>query len=103
LYGRVHPESLDEFSDRIESAEISFPHMRGRSCYPKHVQAAEALSGLPDLKLLHVDGDDGAATVTFAGKGASVRVAVERSNEPVDVLSSCGDDAADQVHPYRAS
>jgi hypothetical protein len=102
LYGRVHEESLDEFSERIETGAISFPHMRGRSCYPKHVQAAEALHGQPDLKLLHVDGDDQAATVTFAGRRSSVRVSVERYSEPLDVFSSCGDDTADQVFPYRA-
>ena len=102
LYGRVHADSLDEFAGVVESGQISFPHMRGRSCYPKHVQAAEALSGQPDLKLLHVEGDENAAVITFASNDHSVRIAVERSSEPLDVLSSCGDEAADQVFPYRA-
>ena len=101
LYGRVEQGSLDGFAERIESGEVSFPHMCGRSCYPKHVQAAEALNGLPDLKLLHVSGDDSSATVTFASRDTRVRIEVERSSEPMDILSSCGDEAADQVFPYR--
>lgn len=102
LYGRVHADSLDEFADVVESGEVSFPHMRGRSCYRKHVQAAEALSGQEGLKLLHVDGDESAAVITFASKDALVRIAIERGSEPLDVLNSCGDEAADQVYPYRA-
>jgi hypothetical protein len=102
LYGRVYPELLDDFVDCVESGSVSFPQMRGRSCYPKHVQAAEALSGQPGLKLLHVDGDEHAATVTFAGRSESLKVSVRRSSEPLDVLSSCGADAAGPVYPYLA-
>ncbi len=102
LYGRVHLDALVEFTDRVESGALSFPHVRGRSVYPTHVQAAEALSGLAGLSLLHVAGDESAATVTFATKDASVTIAVARSSEPLDVLKNCGSEAADQMFPYRA-
>ncbi|MDH3716032.1 MAG: hypothetical protein OET44_19540 [Gammaproteobacteria bacterium] len=101
LYGRVHPDLLDGFARETESGRLSMPHLRGRSYYPKHVQAAEAMSGRSDLKLLHVAGDDQAATVTFATPDGSVKVAVQRAGEPIEVLSSCANEAVDQVFPYR--
>jgi len=101
LYGRAQPHLLDDFADRVESGRIAFPQMRGRSCYPKHVQAAEALTGQDDLKLLHVEGGDAAATVTFAGRDVSLQVAVARSAEPLAVLTSCGDEQAEQVFPFE--
>jgi hypothetical protein len=101
VYGRVHLESLEAFTDRVESGTISFPHIRGRSVYPRHVQAAEALSGLAGLRLLHVDGDEDAARVTFATADAPVTIAVKRSDVPLDVLGSCAAEAADQLYPYQ--
>ncbi|MCZ6709356.1 MAG: hypothetical protein O7B25_03230, partial [Gammaproteobacteria bacterium] len=99
--GRVHLESLEAFTDRVESGTISFPHVRGRSVYPRHVQAAEALSGLAGLRLLHVDGDEDEARVTFATTDAPVTIAVKRSDVPLDVFGSCAAEAADQRYPYQ--
>lgn len=101
LYGRVRPESLDDFTTRVENGGLAFAYLRGRSCYPKHVQAAEALLGLPDLNLLHVEGDEQTATVTFARKDSKHRIGVARTPEPVDVLASCGNEAAEPMYPYR--
>lgn len=102
LYGRVSPDALDEFTTTVEAGGVAFSHLRGRSCYPKHVQAAEALLALPNLNLLHVDGDEQAATVTFAGKNSKHRIAIARAPEPIQVLASCGNEAPEPTYPYQA-
>lgn len=100
LYGRVSPEQLAGFVAVVEGGQIDFAHLRGRSCYPKHVQAAEAFAARADLRLLHVEGDERAARITFAAPGEQLKVAVEQS-EPQSVLTSCGDTAPSEVIAYR--
>ena len=100
LYGRVDPEKLEGFMAAVEGAEIPFDHLRGRSRYPKHVQAAEVFAARDGLRLLHVDGDAQAAAVTFAAPGEQVRVAVTLGDAQA-VLTSCGDDALSEVAAYR--
>jgi hypothetical protein len=101
MYGRVNPETLHEFVSVVESGKVAFAHLRGRSRYPKHVQAAEAFLGKDELRLLHVDGDAEAAAVTFAMPGGQAKVQVELA-ETRRVLASCGDDALSEVAGYRA-
>lgn len=101
LYGGVHPELIPEFVARVEAGALCFPQLRGRSWYPKPVQAAEALLERPDLRLLHVRGDDQAATVTFASPDGTLDVGVCQQASPIEVLASCGDDQLKQVFPYR--
>lgn len=100
LYGRVHPEGLAGFVAAAENADVAFAHLRGRSRYPKHVQAAEAFAGRDGLRLLHVDGDENAAVVTFAAAGGPVSVRVELG-DPQPVLASCGDGATRELAGYR--
>ena len=54
LYGRINPDELADFVAAVESDDVAFAHLRGRSRYPKHVQAAEAFAGRHGLRLLHV-------------------------------------------------
>ena len=100
LYGRINPDELADFVAAVETDGVAFAHLRGRSRYPKHVQAAEALAGREGLRLLHVDGDEAAAVVTFAGAGEQISVAVAQG-EPQAVLTSCGDTAPSEVVAYR--
>jgi hypothetical protein len=101
LYGRVHPALLPEFVARVESGALCFPQLRGRTWYPKPVQAAEAMLARSDLRMLHVDGDDQSARVTFASVDGTHEVAVRQQLQPVEVLASCGDEALKQVFPYQ--
>lgn len=101
LYGRVHPTLMSEFVAQVESGALCFPQLRGRSWYPKPVQAAEALLKRSDLRLLHVGGDADLATVTFAAPDGTLEVGVRQQNKPIYVLASCGDEVFKQVFPYR--
>jgi hypothetical protein len=99
LYGRVNDSDVDVFSSAVEAGELAGHFLRGRCRYPAHVQAAETAAGRSDLKLLHVEGDIGNATVTFTGGQELVKVSVTRSSESVPVMKSC-DAEPEAVFPY---
>ena len=109
LYGRVHAAQADTFVNRVEAGELCFPLLRGRSWYAKPVQAAEALLGRSDLRLLHVEGDERMAKVSFAAAadragdhGDSVlEITVRQQDQGIDVLASCGEEKLKRVHPYQ--
>jgi len=101
LYGRVTPEAVPDFVAAVEGGELAFPYLRGRTFHPKHVQAAEALAGRSDLRLLHVDGDEARAKVRFAAADTVVEVAVERGAQALSILASCGDETTGRVYPYQ--
>jgi hypothetical protein len=101
MYGRVDDTAVDAFVDRAEQGEIDFAHLRGRCRYPPHVQAAEIAAARSGLKLLHVDGDEQEALVTFGGKEATSRIRVRRRGEPLLVTKSCGE-PEEPVYPYDA-
>lgn len=102
VYGRVGADALDEFVATVEAGRVSFPHVRGRAWYPPAVQAAEALCRESDLTFLGLEGDDTAATVTFAGADGPRTVRVRRAESALTVLKSCADEQAKPVIPYRA-
>jgi hypothetical protein len=103
LYGRVSGVAVEEFVTTIEAGRLCIPQLRGRSSYPPAVQAAEAVAGRSDLQVIRVEGDELRACVTFDGPEGPVTVAVRRSDQPLDVLTSCGDDAPKPVYPYYAT
>ncbi|HEY5647262.1 MAG TPA: hypothetical protein VIS76_15035, partial [Pseudomonadales bacterium] len=100
LYGRVTPETLDEFVSRIEAGEADFSRLRGRSSYPPLVQAAEAALGRQGARLLHVEGTPDAGSVTFADERDRLTVSVRRAPAGMAVVKSCGDEVPDTVHPF---
>lgn len=107
LYGRVHPgavqggaDALADFVAEVESDGMPLSHLRGRSCYPQAVQAAEGLAGANGLDLVAVDGDDDKAMVTFTRNGRQLRVGAARSDKPMRILASCGDRQTKKVRPY---
>lgn len=102
LYGRVVPEDVETFVATVEGGQISAPHLRGRSCYPKHVQAAEGMTGQSGLRLLHVEGKQDRATVTFASRHSKVSIGVKQASVPLEVTASCGDQAFKVVYPFES-
>ncbi len=108
LYGRVHPGAVQEGADalvdfvaEVESGGVPLAHLRGRSCYPQAVQAAEGFAGAGGLDLVAVDGDDeSGAVVTFTRNGRQIRIRAARSDKPMGVLASCDDQQAKEVRPY---
>ena len=72
LYGRVGTavgdagdESVEQFAAEVEAGAVSRRHLRGRSCYPKPVQAAEGFAGCDDLEWVALEEGDGQAKVTL--------------------------------------
>ena len=102
LYGRVHPTAVRDFLAVVEGGRVAFEHLRGRSRYPKLVQAAEAFAAVDGLRLLHVDGDLDNATVAFAGGLDKIQVRVARQ-AGVPVRTSCADVEPSEVFVYRAA
>ena len=107
LYGRVRQVNADVGADAVanfvaavESGGVPLAHLRGRSCYPQAVQAAEGFAGAGGLNLVAVDGDDDKAKVTFARNGQQLRLGAARSRKPMHVLANCGDGQAKEVRPY---
>jgi len=100
MYGRVDEGAVPEFVRRVEEGVVDFAHLRGRSRYPPHVQSAEAAAARDGLKLLHVDGNEAQATVTFGDAHESTRVSVRRRAQPLLVNASCGE-PEEPVYPYE--
>lgn len=92
LYGGLSPFDAAYVVERYEDRELSLPHLRGRSRYPKIAQAAEValrhdldLTGIDAVDLVDVDG----TTVTFDIDGVRRSVTMqEEVLEPHPV--SCG-------------
>ncbi|MDE0365031.1 MAG: hypothetical protein OXP09_05595 [Gammaproteobacteria bacterium] len=103
LYGRVTPEETEAFVAEVENGGLPAGMLRGRSRYPKLVQAAEGFAGRAGLRLLKVDGDEGQAVVSFAHAQETLRVAIRRSREPFRTLASCGDEESKTVCPFVKS
>ncbi len=109
LYGRVRTRkdttqtaAVDELVRRVEAGELSIAYLRGRTCYPKPVQAAEGFAGGGNLVLVDVQGDERRAEVTFARDGKHLSISVARAEAPLRVLATCGDAELKEAHPYVA-
>jgi hypothetical protein len=102
LYGRVDIGELGEFIERVESGEVPARWLRGRTAWPFHAQAAEAMLG------------DGQAAARLLASEALAedrwRVRLERDGhehvlvvglaESRDILASCRDAAAKPIRPF---
>jgi hypothetical protein len=101
VYGRVTPAAATAFVAEIEAGRLAFAQLRGRSFYPPHVQAAEAFSGRDGLRLLGVAGDQAEARVRFALAADILEIGVRRAAGALQVLASCGAEAAEPIHPFE--
>lgn len=103
IYGRVQPEGAEAFVEQVEQGLLDFAHLRGRSRYPKVVQAAEGMVARQGLRLLHVAGGDaGAPTeVTFADADEKVKISLGPAEQAETILASCGDSETKAYHPFQ--
>ncbi len=103
LYGRVGVADLDAFLGATEQGRLAFPHLRGRTCYPPAVQAAEVLLGMDALRLLHVEEAGDATQVRFAADARTHSIRIRKSAAAQLVLKSCADGEEVEVFPYVAA
>lgn len=102
IYGRVQPEQAEDFVAQVEQGQLDFAHLRGRTQYPKVVQAAEGMLARQDLRLLHVaEKDPGVTEVAFADATNTSRVRLGKSLVAETILGSCGDDETKPFYPFQ--
>jgi hypothetical protein len=87
-FGRVRPDEAAGVANAYLKGRLALDHLRGRSCFPFAVQAAEialrereGLDGIGDVALEHAgsDGDVHRATFAMGSARVTVTVAVEAS------------------------
>jgi hypothetical protein len=104
IYGRVQLEEAEAFVEQVEQGRLDFDHLRGRTQYPKVVQAAEGMLARQGLRLLHVagGGDSGAPTeVTFADANETAQVTLGTASVAETILASCGDTETKAYFPFQ--
>ena len=108
LYGRVgtvgndaDEEAIERFVTEVEAGAVPRRYLRGRSRYPKPVQAAEGFAGHDGLEWVALEEGEGHAKVTFNHQGKPLFVNVAVADEPVPVLANCGDQQLKPERPYR--
>ena len=108
LYGRVGTASdaagddpVERFVAEVEAGALPRRFLRGRSCYPKPVQAAEGFADRDHLEWIALEEGEDHAKVTFSQHGNRLCVNVAASATPVPVLASCQDQQLTPERPYR--
>jgi hypothetical protein len=105
--GRVRPEEAAEVARAYTDGRISLRHLRGRSCYPMPVQAAEhalrtreGFDRVDDVGLERTERRRGVSTSTFRTPMGrfSVAVAIEES---LPSFLTCHSHAAEPAPAYR--
>lgn len=108
-FGRLEPEDAGSFAASYESDQLDLAHYRGRSIYPRLVQAAEhfvresdGLADIDDLALVgyrRVDHDH--AEVSFQGSDGLVTVQVTAHPEPESAFLTCRSEAPGYPVGYK--
>ena len=108
LYGRVgtvsgdaEDQSIKQFVAEVEAGGVPRRYLRGRSCYPKPVQAAEGFADHAGMEWVALEEGEGRAKVTFSHQGKPLVVNVAATEEPVPFLASCGDEQLKSERTYR--
>ena len=105
--GRVRPDETAEVARSYADGRVSLRHLRGRSCYPMPVQAAEhalrtreGFDGVDDVVLERTEARQGVSTSIFATPMGrfSVAVAIEES---APSFLTCHSHAAEPAPAYR--
>lgn len=90
MYGRVTPGYVPGFVATVEANSLAFEFLRGRTSYPKAVQAAEGMLAIDGLRLLHVAKEAPLTHVRFADAKRVHEIGVRQVEHPNPVLASCG-------------
>jgi hypothetical protein len=105
--GRVDPGDAATVAGAYLAGRISLPHLRGRSCHPMPVQAAEhalrlaeGIDGVDDVAVERIeDADDGIVATFQTTRGAwAVHLAIERSGP---AFLTCHSRAEETAPDYR--
>jgi hypothetical protein len=111
LYGRVDPDNAQAILRATQKRQIYLPNLRGRSCYPQVVQAAEyhlrAQSGELALDAFHLEHTAEVAPGSWYVQFASVtgkttyRLSLDLEDSGVSVYQGCKLDKKETVVNYR--
>ena len=106
-FGRVEPDEAAAVAGMYADGRIPLEHLRGRSCYPMPVQAAELalrtqerLVGLDDVVLERTETHAGVSTSTFATPTGRVAVSVA-IEEALPSFLTCHSPVAEPALAYR--
>ncbi len=93
-FGRVDPDAGVDVASGYVEGTIDLSHLRGRSCRPTDVQAAEqhlrvrhALTGIDDVTLIDVSRQGAETSATFRTPLGSHRVGVRQGRGPEERLT----------------
>lgn len=93
-FGRVDPDAGVDVASGYAGGTIDLAHLRGRSCRPTDVQAAEqllrarhSLTGIDDVTLIDVSRQGAETSATFRTPLGSHRVGVRRARGPEERLT----------------
>lgn len=96
-YGFVSPETAEELVESVRQKRILLSHLRGRSCFPPFIQAAEyflrrelGLVHVTAPSLVHHEKYAGRGFVDLSVAGTTYRVHLSEEYREVDGALSCG-------------
>ncbi len=108
-YGRVHLDSAEALVEAQQSGDMLVDLVRGRVCYDKPTQAAEAfvrqqtgLTAVAALRHLSTQATETGWQVVFSAEGDHLRYTVNvAAGEPLVVQPSCGVDTRKTVPQFH--
>jgi len=105
--GRVRPDEAARVARTYSDGRVPLEHLRGRSCYPMRVQAAElalrtqqGLDALDDVVLERNEARRGVSTSTFATPAGRFSVSIAVEETPPSFLT-CHSPVAEPTPEYR--
>jgi hypothetical protein len=108
-YGRMNPNEAKSFVSLFREGQIALDYLRGRACYDRPTQAADALLRL-EHNLTHVDDVQFINSETmganewsmqFRTKGENKNIRLEKVTTDVEIYTSCFDDKTAFLEEYR--
>ena len=101
VYGRVRDGKVaEQLIEQYEAGRINLPSLRGRSCYPIQVQAAEyylrketGSHEISELTLLNLKTADKKSNIKFLSQSDETvhKIKIRQDKKSIKVMKSCGD------------
>ena len=95
LYGRVHPENVEELVSTVETGAIATKFLRGRAEFSSAAQVCELFADCPVKEVIDTAED----SVTFSSDLGQLQVQMPARGRGIEVLASCGDEEPTLVYP----